>query len=55
MRTVHQTKDESPFVFPSPLFLSTPMSIMLLVLEEVTTNEEGTDNRGDRLCRESSG
>lgn len=52
---MHQTRDERPFVFPSPLFLSVLMSIMLLVPEEVTINEESTDNRGNRFCRESSG
>ena len=55
MRSVHQTKCKGSFVSPRLLFLSALMSIMLLVLEEVTINEESTDNRGNRFCRESSG
>ncbi len=55
MRSVHQTKEERSTVFQSQLLCTTRVSIILLILEGGTINEESTDYRGNRFCRESSG
>ena len=55
MISLHQTKEERFDVFQNQLLYSTRLSIILLILEEVGVNDESTDNRGNRFCRESSG